>query len=108
MTSFTRIGRTFLCAQRTGYAAAAADAGNYRSFLVFNLFYLMPTFTDVNKNALQPYMNGEITREQALDQAEQPLRAFMFKQTREKDLQLFVEMSKIERPQTYNDIRPMF
>jgi len=71
-------------------------------FLTF--FTMMPTFTDVNKNALQPYMNGEITREQALDQAEQPLRAFMFEQTREKDLQLFVEMSKIERPQTYNDI----
>jgi flagellar biosynthetic protein FliP len=71
-------------------------------FLTF--FVMMPTFSDVNTNALQPYMKNEITKEQALTNAEQPLRAFMLKQTREKDLQLFVNMSKIEKPKTYRDI----
>lgn len=71
-------------------------------FLTF--FVMMPVFTEVNTTALQPYMNSEITKEQALDNAEQPLRDFMFKQTREKDLELFVNMSKMERPSTYGDI----
>lgn len=71
-------------------------------FLTF--FVMMPTFTEVNSKALQPYLQSEITKEQALDNAEQPLRTFMFKQTREKDLELFVSMSKMERPRTYGDI----
>lgn len=71
-------------------------------FLTF--FVMMPTFTEVNTNALQPYINQEITREQALEKAEEPLRTFMFKQTREKDLELFVGLSKMERPSTYGDI----
>lgn len=71
-------------------------------FLTF--FVMMPTMSDINTNALQPYLQSEITREQALDKAEQPLRTFMFKQTREKDLALFVDMAKIERPKTYGDI----
>lgn len=71
-------------------------------FLTF--FVMMPTFTDINTNALQPYLQSEITKEQALDNAEEPLRTFMFKQTRETDLAVFVNMAKIERPKTYGDI----
>lgn len=71
-------------------------------FLTF--FIMMPTFSEVNTTALQPYLQNEITKEQALDNAEQPLRSFMIKQTREKDLELFVSLSKIERPRTYGDI----
>jgi flagellar biosynthetic protein FliP len=71
-------------------------------FLTF--FVMMPTFSQINANALQPYLDSEITREQALDSAEAPLREFMFKQTREKDLELFVSMAQTERPRTYGDI----
>ncbi|HHT62344.1 MAG: flagellar type III secretion system pore protein FliP [Bacillota bacterium] len=71
-------------------------------FLTF--FVMMPTFTQINTNALQPYLAQEISREEAIRQAEGPLRTFMFKQTREKDLELFVGMSGLERPQTYGDI----
>ncbi len=46
----------------------------------------MPTFNEINTNALQPYLQSQITKEEALDKAQQPLRTFMFKQTREKDL----------------------
>ena len=72
--------------------------------LILTFFIMMPTFSEINTNALQPYINNQITREQAINAAEQPLRAFMFKQTREKDLQLFVNISKIDRPRTYGDI----
>lgn len=71
-------------------------------FLTF--FIMMPTFSQVNSNALQPYLAKEITKEEALKKAEEPLRVFMFKQTREKDLELFVGLSKIQRPKTYKDI----
>lgn len=71
-------------------------------FLTF--FVMMPAFTEVNNSALQPYLKGTITKETALANAEKPLRVFMLEQTREKDLQLFVSMSKIEKPKTYGDI----
>ncbi|AFV02552.1 Flagellar biosynthesis protein FliP [Dehalobacter sp. UNSWDHB] len=71
-------------------------------FLTF--FVMMPTFNEINTNALQPYLQSQITKEEALDKAQQPLRTFMFKQTREKDLALFVNMAKIEQPKTYGDI----
>ncbi len=72
--------------------------------LFLTYFVMAPTFTQLNAEALQPYMANEITQEQAFENAEQPLRNFMFHQTREKDLELFVSMAKIERPQTYSDI----
>ncbi|HBP63775.1 MAG TPA: flagellar biosynthetic protein FliP, partial [Desulfosporosinus sp.] len=46
----------------------------------------------------------QITQAQAIAKAEEPLRDFMFRQTREKDLELFVGLSKIERPKTYRNV----
>ena len=71
-------------------------------FLTF--FVMAPTWNEVNTKALQPYLNKEISQTEALNKAEEPLRTFMFKQTREKDLELFVGLSKMERPRTYRDI----
>ncbi|GAB6152491.1 flagellar type III secretion system pore protein FliP [Desulfosporosinus burensis] len=71
-------------------------------FLTF--FIMIPTWNQINTNALQPYMNHQITQTEALNNAEEPLRIFMFKQTREKDLELFVGLSKMERPKTYRDV----
>ncbi|NLP43743.1 MAG: flagellar type III secretion system pore protein FliP [Peptococcaceae bacterium] len=71
-------------------------------FLTF--FVMMPTFSTINSDAIQPYLNNEISQEEAWDNAEKPLREFMFKQTREKDLELFVSLSSTPRPTTYGDI----
>lgn len=71
-------------------------------FLTF--FIMAPTWNDINANAIQPYMQNQITQSEAIDRAEEPIRMFMFKQTREKDLELFVGLSKMERPQTYRDV----
>lgn len=60
-------------------------------FLTF--FTMAPTFQVINQNALQPYLQGELDFRSAAAQAEAPLRAFMLKQTREKDLSLFMDMS---------------
>jgi flagellar biosynthetic protein FliP len=71
-------------------------------FLTF--FVMAPTWNEINTQALQPYTQSQITQTEALEKAELPLRDFMFKQTREKDLELFVGLAKMERPQTYADI----
>lgn len=74
-------------------------------FLTF--FIMAPTWNQVNQQALQPYLSGKITQEVAMEKAAAPIRTFMFKQTREKDLALFVNLSKTPRPKTYKDIPTM-
>lgn len=71
-------------------------------FLTF--FVMAPTLQEANREGLQPYMKGQITQQQAFTRGMAPMRAFMIKQTREKDLALFVKMSKIDRPKNFNDI----
>jgi len=68
------------------------------------IFIMAPVWQAVNTEAIQPYLNNEIGTEIALENAAEPIREFMFKQTREKDLALFVEMTQIERPENRDDI----
>lgn len=72
--------------------------------LILTFFIMAPTFNEINEKALQPYMNNEITQQVALDRGIKPIRDFMFKQTHEKELALFVRMSKIEKPKTKDDV----
>jgi len=71
-------------------------------FLTF--FTMQPTFERVDKEALAPYLAGKINATEAFKKAEDPMRQFMFKQVREKDLALFVSLSKSSRPRTPADI----
>jgi len=71
-------------------------------FLTF--FIMAPTLTEMNDKALQPYLKGQISNQQFYDRGIAPLREFMFKQTREKDIALFVKLSKIEQPKNRNDV----
>jgi flagellar biosynthetic protein FliP len=72
-------------------------------FLTF--FVMAPTFKVINKTALQPMLRHEITQKEALDRAQEPLRTFMFKQTRTTDLALFVRLSgETTRPKTRADV----
>lgn len=65
-------------------------------FLTF--FIMSPVYSVVNEQAVQPYLAGKITQQVALDLAVQPLREFMFSQTREADLALLVDVSGQEQP----------
>ncbi|MGX6992451.1 flagellar type III secretion system pore protein FliP [Vagococcus penaei] len=65
-------------------------------FLTF--FIMRPVYNDVNANAIQPLMKDEITQVQAIKEAEKPIKQFMLKQTREKDLELFVKNSGTKAP----------
>jgi flagellar biosynthetic protein FliP len=71
-------------------------------FLTF--FIMAPVVKDINQNALQPYLKSQISQQVAMDRAAGPLRKFMFKQTRQKDLELFYSLSNEPRPQTQNDV----
>jgi flagellar biosynthetic protein FliP len=62
-----------------------------------------PTWNEINDKALQPFLNEEISQTDALKKAEMPLKTFMLKQTREKDLSLFIEISG-ENPTTNEEI----
>jgi flagellar biosynthetic protein FliP len=72
--------------------------------LLLTFFIMAPVYAQVDQQALKPYLNNEIDQKTAFERAAAPLREFMFKQTREKDLALFIEMSQEERPETLEDI----
>ena len=61
--------------------------------LFLTLFVMGPTWSEINQKALQPYLNEEISQVDALKIAEAPLKNFMLKQTRDKDLSLFVNLT---------------
>jgi len=71
-------------------------------FLTF--FIMTPVWQKVNQDALKPYLDNKLTTTEALKSAEGPIRAFMFKQTREKDLSLMVEIAKLPRPNNIDEI----
>ena len=72
--------------------------------LFLTVFIMAPVWQRINQSALQPYLDKKISNQQALDNAVIPLREFMFKQTREKDLALFVDIAKLKRPQNPDEI----
>ena len=72
---------------------------------LFLTFYIMqPYWSEANQQGIQPYLAGQITQEQAIDNTLEPLREFMFRQTRESDLALFVNLSDAPRPDGPEDV----
>lgn len=72
--------------------------------LILTFFVMSPTLSKINETAYQPYMKNVITQQQALDNSLVPIRDFMFKQTHQEELALFVKLSKIQKPKTKNDV----
>ena len=68
---------------------------------------MLPAFQTINANALQPYMNEKISTEAATKEALAPLREFMIRQTREKDLALMMDLSKQNMPTSINDVNTL-
>ncbi len=72
---------------------------------LFLTFFIMgPAFTELNTNGVQPFIAGKITQDQAIERSLAPLRRFMFNQTRDQDLSLFIRLSKMEKPKTRADV----
>lgn len=71
-------------------------------FLTF--FIMMPVFTEIHKTAIVPYQENKIDNAAAFKSAMAPIRKFMYSQTRERDLSLMIEIGKIEKPKSFEDI----
>ncbi len=72
---------------------------------IFLTFFIMaPIGNQINENAIQPYLEGHLDYQEAVGEAMKPVRNFMFKQTREKDLALFVNLSSMDSPESLEDI----
>ncbi len=105
MTSFTRIVivlalvRSALATQQTPPNQVLIGLALFLTF-----FIMAPVYGQINDDAVQPYLEEEITQEEALEIGAEPLREFMYGQTREKDLALFLNIAQVDRPQTRDDL----
>ena len=104
-TSFTRIV-VVLSFLRTAMGTQQAPSNQIviglSLFLTF--FVMSPVWQQVNTQALQPFKAQTITQEQAIANGVAPVRKFMLSQTREKDMSLFLSLSKLPRPKNADDI----
>ena len=104
-TSFTRIVVVLsLLRQAMGTQQAPPNQVLISLALFLTFFVMSPVMKKVNLEALQPYLHEEITQQQALEKAEVPIRGFMLRQVREKDLALFVDLTKMKQPRNRGDI----
>ena len=105
VTAFTRI-LVVLGFIRTGLGTPTAPPNQVLVgiALFLTLFVMAPTFNAVKKEAIDPLQAHQIDEGQAFDRGQKPIREFMFRQTREKDLALFVKLAKMDQPKTRSDV----
>jgi flagellar biosynthetic protein FliP len=105
MTSFTRIILVLhFLRQAMGTQQVPPNQVVIGLALFLTFFIMSPTIDKIYNNAWQPLQEQQITTQAALDSAGTALKQFMLAQTREKDLALFVEMAKMEKPQRPMDL----
>lgn len=105
MTSFTRI-IVVLHFVRTALGLTSTPPNNVLIglSLFLTVFIMSPVFTRINTEALQPLAEGELQQEEALEAAMNPLRDFMINQTREQDVQLFLDIADIDSVNDWDDV----
>ena len=105
MTCFTRIVVVFhFLRQAMGTQGMPANQLLVGLALFLTFYIMSPVWTEINDNALQPYLRHDITQQEAFDRGISPLRTFMFSQVREKDLSLFVFMSDMDKPSVAEEV----
>jgi flagellar biosynthetic protein FliP len=108
VTSFTRIIIVFHFLRQAMGTQQMPPNQVLASLAIFmTVVIMMPTGRTINDTALQPYLNEEIGYGEALERAETPLRTFLFKHTREKDLSVFFSITGLERPQNKDEVPTM-
>jgi flagellar biosynthetic protein FliP len=97
VTSFTRI-IVVLHFVRTAVGTQSSPPNNVLIglSLFLTVFIMSPVFSEIKTNAIDPLNSGEITTEEALSSAVEPLREFMLNQVREEDLRLFMDIAEID------------
>ncbi len=72
--------------------------------LMMTWFLMQPVLVAVDQQAVEPYRQGQITGWQAIDKGSEPVKKFMLRYAREKDLALFVSAAQVDRPRTPDDL----
>jgi len=105
MTSFTRIIVVLsMLRMALGMQQTPPNTVLISLALFLTLFNMMPVFSSIDANAVQPYISEEISAQEAIEVGKNNFRGFMLKQTREEDLLLMVDLSKAEIPKTEQDV----
>ncbi|MDR3414140.1 MAG: flagellar type III secretion system pore protein FliP [Formivibrio sp.] len=105
MTAFTRVIIVLsLLRQALGVMQAPPNQVVVGLSLFLTFFIMAPVFDKINKDAYQPYSEQKITFNQALDKGSIPLKEFMLKQTRQKDLAFFIDVSGAQKPNGPEDV----
>ena len=105
LTSFTRIVIVFhFLRQALGTNETPSNQIIIGLTLFLTMFVMAPVGDQIKRDAVDPMMAGKISQTEALTTAVKPLRGFMLKYTREKDLALFLSIAKQVRPKTREDV----
>ncbi len=109
MTSFVRIIITFSFIK----SALGAQQSIPNQILIgvamaLTLFIMAPTINDINEHAIKPYVDKEIKFEEAIKEGQIPIKKFLLKQTREEDINLFVENSNIDKKELTKENTPLY
>jgi flagellar biosynthetic protein FliP len=105
MTPFVRLLIVFhFLRQALGTQTAPTNQTLIGLSLVLTFFLMQPTGAAVMKQAVEPYARGRLTVSQALEHGSTPMRDFMLRYTREKEVALFVEMAKLPRPKDASEL----
>ncbi len=105
VTSFTRIIIVFsFLRQALGTQQMPPNQVLISLAIFMSIVIMFPLGQEINEQALQPYLNEEIGYQEALSNAEEPMRSFLFQHTREKDLSLFYSVAQMEAPRNKEDV----
>lgn len=105
MTSFTRIIVVFFFLRMgLGTQQSPPNQVLIGLALFLTIFIMMPTFDLINENAIQPYLDEELTQVEAMTEAATPLKEFMVRQTRDQDLLFFMDMVEMETVNSIEDL----
>lgn len=105
MTSFTRIIIVFHFLRQSLATQTVPTNQILVGLALFMTFFIMkPVITEINDTALQPYLKKQISQQEALNKAAVPVKAFMLKQTRAKDLKLFIDLRGGDKPKSSREV----
>jgi flagellar biosynthetic protein FliP len=105
MTSFTRIAIVLsLTRNALGLTSVPPNQVIVGLALFLSLFVMGPTLSEINEEAVQPLLAGEIEQGEAYDAAVAPIRTFMLNQTREEEIGMFLSFQQADRPEDPDDV----
>jgi len=105
VTSFTRVSIVLSVLRQAMGTQQMPPTQIIMGLSLFLTFFIMtPVWDKMNEQAIQPFLEEKITQKEAFEKAVEPLRTFMFAQTREKDLALFLDISKTKKPKNMDEI----